>query len=155
MEKIEGFISDKEIKDDGYIVLKIILGKLGYAYSVSYMDAEPKIYLKSMPSFEDVYSYFMSCRAWLLKINKLQDICLSLLFDPYFNELYERLKSDIDNIHPNRLRFLRKQLLEYLANPINHKRHTYGDAEYSDTKIYLENDMYNRSNEVLKIIADR
>jgi hypothetical protein len=45
--------------------------------------------------------------------------------------------------------------MEYLANPVNHKRHTQGNMEYSDTKIYLEKDIYNKSNELLKLIGGR
>ena len=151
MKKIEGFISDKIIKDK-YVIVETYIGKVGFAYS-TYMDSEPKIYLRNMPSFEDVYEYFMSHRSCLLKINKRHDICFSLLFYPYFDKLYEKIKNDISNIPRNRLRFLAKYLLNTLADPIHYKIATQEDMEECYRVYYIENDVYNKSKELLKLIG--
>ena len=119
MNVIDGFISDKVIEGE-YIVLTTY-SKLGFAYSISYRDAVSQVFLKKLPSFMEVYNYFMSCKSQLLKINKSQDICLSLFYNPYFSEFYSKLKTDIGNISKNRLKAIRRLLLAYLADPIQYK----------------------------------
>ncbi|MFA7032491.1 MAG: hypothetical protein WC201_02910 [Bacilli bacterium] len=148
MKKIDGFISDKDI-DGNYLIFETY-GKLGFAYSVSYMDSDPKVYLKKMPTFNEVYAYFMSCKTHFLKINKSQDICLSLFYNPYFEEFYLRLKNDIKNISNNRLKFLKKYLLSDFADPIQYRGIIEMNVE--EKEYYITHDIFNKSKELLQLI---
>lgn len=148
LDSIDGFISDKKIKGN-YLVYDTY-GKIGFAYSVSYMDAEPKVYLKNLPNFENIYQYFLSCNSLFLKLNEKQDICLSLFYKPYFEEFYEKIKVDFKNISKNRRYVLKKFLLADLANPFFYKlilKKVTKDCEY-----YLQHDIFKKSNELLQIL---
>lgn len=152
---IEGFFSDKQI-DNGYIKLDTCL-KVGLAY----ISAENFIlgndggylYLKKIPDFDDVYNYFMSCRSCFLKLNKKQDICLSLLYNPYFEEFYLKLKTDRANIPHNRLNFLKKYLFNDLADPILNK--VIMDHNMTPKEYLIEHDTFNKSNEILKLFNSK
>jgi hypothetical protein len=126
-------------------------GKLGFAYS-TYRDSVPKVYLYELPAFNAVYQYFMSCRSCLLNLNKNQDICLSLFYNPYFDEFYTKLKTDVgmEKVSNNRLKFLKRYLLTYLADLIQNKiamNYETGAKEH-----YIKHDIFNRSSELLKLI---
>lgn len=153
MKKIEGFITDKKVED--YYIVFNTPGQLGFWYSSDiHSGTNVKTYLKELPPFGDVYNYFMSCRFWGLKFNKQQDICLSLFYDPYFIEFYERLKIDAMNISKNRKRFLMKFLLKYLAT-LNHHLHIFdvaGEGIEQMKTLYIEKDMYNKSKELLELL---
>lgn len=144
---IDGYISDKhENKKD---IIYDTYGKLGFAYS-TFRDSNPKVYLKSLPSFESIYNYFMSCRICFLKLNKQQDLCLSLFYNPYFDAFYNRLKKDIKNIVENRKTFLKKYLLSYLADPNYYKAII--DFNMDSKDYYLTHAVYERSNELLLLL---
>lgn len=151
MKDIDGFIADTEIAGE-YIVLDLY-GKLGFSYSVSYIDSNPKLYLKSMPSFDEVYANFMSHKICFLKINLQQDMCLSLFYNPYFEEFYDRVKTDIMKISKNRLKFLRKYLLAYLADPIQFKAKMYYNTP--EKKYFIEHNIYDKSKELIDLINNK
>lgn len=62
--------------------------------------------MHSLPSFDEVYSSFMELKVPLLKYNKEQDICFTLLFNPYFQKLHEKFLIDQSLIKKNRKRYM-------------------------------------------------
>lgn len=112
---IKGVITDLVPKGEYNIELETY-GTLGFAYA-SYMDSSPKLYLKTLPSFNECINYFLNASAPFLKINKKQDICLSLFYNPYFNEFYTTVKKYGSQFPKGRKKFLIKYLLSYLADP--------------------------------------
>ena len=158
MKKIEGIITYEDIKGD-YIVLEPY-GKLASLYSVYDAkggDITAKLYLRAMPSFDDVYNCFMSCSAWFLKMNKTQDICLSLFYNPFFTEFYERIKTDVNGIPKSRLNFLKNNMLNYLADEMQYKiiveemKSLYPSPWFRN--YYIEKDIYNKSKELLELLS--
>jgi hypothetical protein len=153
VKEIKGFITDKEVFGD-YIVFDVF-GYLGFWYSSDiHNGTDVKVYLEEKLSFDDVYSNFMKYRFWGLKFNKKQDICLSLFYNPYFTEFYERVKKDILMISKNRLRFIKCFLLKYLADSTYLQDAVENGMVSELTKNYcIEKDIFNRSKELLSLIA--
>ena len=143
---IEGVITDLVPKGEYNIELETY-GILGFAYA-SYMDSSPKLYLKTLPSFNECINYFLSASAPFLKINKKQDICLSLFYNPYFNELYTIVKEQGRQFPKGRKKFLIKYLLSYLADPIWLKL-TFVDEIREH---FLKYNSFNRSQEMIDIL---
>lgn len=143
---IEGVITDLVPKGEYNIELETY-GTLGFAYA-SYMDSSPKLYLKTLPSFNECINYFLSASAPFLKINKRQDICLSLFYNPYFNELYTIVKKQGRQFPKGRKKFLIKYLLSYLADPIWLKL-TFVDEIREH---FLKYNSFNRSQEMIDIL---
>lgn len=143
---IEGVITDLVPKGEYNIELETY-GTLGFAYA-SYMDSSPKLYLKTLPSFNECINYFLSASAPFLKINKRQDICLSLFYNPYFNELYTIVKEQGRQFPKGRKKFLIKYLLSYLADPIWLKL-TFVDEIREH---FLKYNSFNRSQEMIDIL---
>ena len=143
---IEGVITDLVPKGEYNIELETY-GTLGFAYA-SYMDSSPKLYLKTLPSFNECINYFLSASAPFLKINKKQDICLSLFYNPYFNELYTIVKEQGRQFPKGRKKFLIKYLLSYLADPIWLKL-TFVDEIREH---FLKYNSFNRSQEMIDIL---
>ncbi|MDD4125232.1 MAG: hypothetical protein PHW77_05875 [Eubacteriales bacterium] len=150
---LEGFFSDKHI-DNGFIKLDTCL-KIGLAYisaeNFVLGNADVYLYIKEMPDFEDVYNYFMTCKTKCLKLNKKQDICLSLLYNPYFDKFYYKLKDEMNNLSNSRLKFLKKYLIADLADPIINK--SIIDYDMTPNEYLVKHDIFNRSNELLKLIS--
>ena len=144
---IEGKITDKDFYD--YKIELSTYGKLGFAYS-TYMDSNPKLYLKNLPDFEEIVNYFLSTSVPFLKLDKKQDICLSLFYNPYFTEFYEMIKKNSIKISRGRKRFLIKHLLSYLADPLQYQ----GIIAYCDDERehYIKYDIFNRSKELIDIL---
>ena len=95
----------------------------------------------------------MSCHSFLLKMNERQDICLSLFYNPYFEEFYNRFKNDVQNIPNNRLRFLKRYLLLELSDD-----NKYGgviEKDMRDRDYFIEHDIYNKCKEMLSLIKKR
>lgn len=135
MKHIEWFITDKEIKYD-YIVY-YTPSPISFNYSSDIRSGtDVKTCIKELLSFDDVYKYFMSCKDWHFKRDKNQDICLSLFYCPYFTEFCERLKNEINSISHSRLKFIRKHLLNYLADPIYYKGIVEKDVGGNSLKSY-------------------
>lgn len=143
---IEGVITDLVPKGKYDIELETY-GILGFVYA-SYMDSSPKLYLKTLPSFNECVDYFLHASAPFLKINKRQDICLSLFYNPYFNELYTIVKEQGRQFPKGRKKFLIKYLLSYLADPIWLKL-TFVDEIREH---FLKYNSFNRSQEMIEIL---
>ena len=111
------------------------------------------LFVKDLPSFNTVYDYFLSCKVPFLKINKQQDICLSLFYDPYFNEFYKEIIKDSKSIPEHRKNFLIKYLLSSLSDPIQYQIiNQYCDVE---KKHFLKYDLFNRSKELMQILQSK
>lgn len=153
--KIDGFFAEQNPGND-FCKLSVF-PKVGAAY-ISAENAvlgigDLYLFVKEMPLFEEVYQYFMSCSAMFLKLNKKQDICLSLFYDPYFEQFYHKLKADIKAIRNNRKKFLMKYFLTYLAAPSTYMAYNNYYAE-DDKNHYMSNNMFNRSKELIALFNE-
>jgi hypothetical protein len=150
---IEGFFSDKIIENDLMKYNTCLRIGLAYVSADNFVlgNGDVYLYLKKLPSFDEVYNYFMSCKVFALKLNKQQDMCLSLLYNPYFEEFYNKLIIDIEELPNNRLKFLKKYLLTDLADSIQNK--IIMDYNMSAKEYYIKHDIFNKSNELLKLIS--
>jgi hypothetical protein len=152
VKKINGFITDKKISGD-YVIFDVF-DYLGFWYSSDVQNgADVKLYLERLPSFDDVYLCFMKYRFWGLKFNKKQDICLSLLYNPYFTEFYERVKKDAYFIPKNRKRFIKRFLLKYLADPNYLKSAVENNMVDESVKNYfIDKDIFSKSRELSELL---
>ena len=152
MKHIDGLITDGEV-EKSYISFDTP-GVLGFHYSSDALSGtNVRTYIRSLPSFEDVYYCFLACNDSIFKRNKTQDICLSLFYQPYFTEFYERFKQDVTTWSKERKRAIKKYLLEYLASDAHYK----GIMEFdvggqSLRQFYIEKDICNKSQELMRLM---
>lgn len=152
MKDISGFISDKKVEGD--FIIFDTFGSLGFSYS-TYRDSNPRVYLDKLPDFEVIYKCFMSFKTPMLKMNRIQDICLSLFYNPYFSEFYHRIKLESNVIPFHRKRFLKKYLLKYLADSTT-KQIIVDQNIVTDQKnreLYINQNMYIRSRELIQLLV--
>lgn len=159
MKQIEGFISDQINNDEiGEYVVYRTYRKMMTKYShYDELDPktykEPQLYIKEVPSFDETYEMFMSYNSLNLTKNRAQDICLSLFYNPYFEEIYDKIRKNYKNIPKNKLRYLAKKLFECLADPVQYRIIVEINIFDKPTKnYYIEKDIFNKSNELLKLI---
>lgn len=152
--KIEGTFSSENLF--GYKQF-LAFPKLGERY----MPAEKFIkgigelwlYIKEVPSFETVYNKFMNQIIPCLGINKQQDICLSLFYDPYFDDFYKKVEQFHTEIANNRKRFLKKYFLNFLADETTFK--IFLEVDSKDKENYFQKDMFNKSKQLLNLLSKR
>lgn len=107
------------------------------------------LYVRKVPPFEVIYNYFMSFTA--LKSKKQQDICVSLFYDPYFNEFYETLKKNCAIISKNRKIFLLKNFLLWITAPSTYV--LFDKFMDNDAKeYYFKNNIFNKSKELVSLL---
>lgn len=110
---------------------------------------EVDLYIRKVPPFEVIYNYFMGFTA--LKSTKQQDICMSLFYDPYFNEFYETLKKDYAIISENRKIFLLKNFLLWITAPSTYV--LFDKFMDNDTKeYYFKNNIFYKSKELVNLL---
>ena len=152
--KIEGTFSSENLF--GYKQF-LAFPKLGERY----MPAEKFVkgigelwlYIKEVPSFETVYNKFMNQIIPCLGINKQQDICLSLFYDPYFDDFYKKVEQFYTEIANNRKRFLIKNFLNFLADETTFK--IFLEVDSKDKENYFQKDMFNKSKQLLNLLSKR
>lgn len=109
-----------------------------------------------MPSFEEVLSTFMNESVKIFRSNKNLDICLSLFYNPYFNEFYNKIKQCYFQIGARKKKYLIKNMLKYLADDIYYKiivvMNAYGDKL---SNYYIKKDIYAKSKELLRLIDNK
>lgn len=153
MKKINGFFSDKII-EDGYMNFNS-LASIGFFYSSDIRNGtNVRVYLKELPKFDVLYDFFLSSNKNIFFRNKNLDICLSLFYDPYFLEFYNRLKSDIELniISLKNLKYIKKYMLDYLANPYHFHSIVEENLCGDDLRnYYKEKDLFNKSKELLNL----
>lgn len=150
--KIEGTFSNENIF--GYKRF-LVYPKIGERY----MSAEKFVkgigelylYIKEVPSFETVYNKFMSQKIPYLGISKQQDICLSLFYDPYFDNFYKKVEQFHGEIANNRKKFLINYFLNFLADESTLKM--FLEADSKEKENYFQKDMFNKSKQLLNLMS--
>jgi hypothetical protein len=156
MKKICGVLTDKSSKS-GRLVLSTY-GYLGFWYSSDiHNGTSVKLNLNELPKFQYVYDFFMSRRFFGLKLDKSQDICLSLFFNPYFDEFCEYMEGNICTISMSRLRFLVKHFFQPLADTAQYKLIVEDDAVEDKflRSWYLQKNIQTRSLKLIELIKTR
>lgn len=98
----------------------------------------------------------MKYKIGLLKMNKTQDICLSLFYNPFFTEFYEKIKANVNGISTNRLNFLKNNMLKYLADDTQYEIIVKRNMKFISPWLrnyYIEKDIYNKSKELLELMS--
>lgn len=161
MKKIEGLISDQvdEKSSEKYIVFHTY-GSLSRKYShYNEFDEKtyknPHLYVPSLPPFEEVYKSFVSLSRFPFIHGKAKDVCLSLFYNPYFDEFYGKMKREVHNLSWYQKVFLKNHMLKYLANRVQYEMIVKLKANVfpSRREHYVKKDIYEKSNELLKIIG--
>ena len=92
----------------------------------------------------------------IFRSNKNLDICLSLFYDPYFNEFYNKIKQCYFQIGTRKKKYLIKNMLKYLADDIYYKiivvMNAYGDRL---SNYYIKKGIYAKSKELLRLIDNK
>ena len=151
---IDGVITDT--KPVGEFIQLNICPKIGLKYISAknfVIGSNVFLFIKEIPPFDAVYEYFLSCSAPLLKMNKKQDICLTLFYDPYFNEFYEAIINNVNNISKNRKNFIIKYLLSYLADPLKYQ--VISELNTAEKEHYLKYDLFNRSKKLIQLLNQK
>lgn len=155
--KIEGTFSSDTLNE--YPICLDTYGYLGLKYTKNLMEDDDKdmyLFLKKLPSFEEVFSTFMNESVKIFRSNKNLDICLSLFYNPYFNEFYNKIKQCYFQMGARKKRYLINNMLKYLA----------GDIHYNDIVVmnlcgdrlsnyYIKKDIYAKSKELLRLIDNK
>ena len=152
--KIEGIFSSDTLNE--YPICLDTYGYLGLKYTKNLMEDDDKdmyLFLKKLPSFEEVFNIFMNESVKIFRSNKNLDICLSLFYNPYFNEFYNKIKQCYFQIGARKKKYLIKNMLKYLADDIYYKiivvMNAYGDRL---SNYYIKKDIYAKSKELLSLI---
>ena len=119
---LDALISDRGNPDDEKYDSYITLAPVGFWYQHA-RDSDVRLYAAKGISFHDVLSCFLDARILMLnsgavRLNKKIDCCISLFFYPYFPEFYDTIKREIEIIPRRKLKYLRRKLLAYLADPM-------------------------------------
>lgn len=162
MKEIAGIISDQidENNSREYIVFhtyrKMMTKYSHYDEFDSKTYKEPQLYIKELPSFDETYELFLSYNSFNLTKNIAQDICLSLFFNPYFEEIYDKIRKNYKSIPKDRLRCLTKNLFECLADPAQYQIIVeFNVFDKTPRNYYAEKDIFNKSKELLKLINSK
>jgi len=159
MKKFEGFISDQvdESKSDEYLVFHTF-GSMEIKYShYNEFDEKtyknPQLYMRVLPSFEEVYESFVSLSKFPFVHGKAKDVCLSLLYNPYFEEFYDKMKKEFRNLSWYQKKLLENHMLKYLADRVQYGMIVELNANFfpSTREYYVKKDIYNKSRELLSI----
>ena len=155
--KIEGTFSCDILSK--YPICLDTYGYLGLKYTKNLMEDDDKdmyLFLKKLPNFEEVFSTFMNESVKIFRSNKNLDICLSLFYDPYFDEFYNKIKQCYFQIGARKKKYLIKNMLKYLADDIYYKiivvMNAYGDML---SNYYIKKDIYAKSKELLRLIDNK
>lgn len=155
--KIEGIFSSDTLNE--YPICLDTYGYLGVKYTKNLMEDDDKdmyLFLKKLPSFEEVFNIFMNESVKIFRSNKNLDICLSLFYNPYFNEFYNKIKQCYFQIGARKKKYLIKNMLKYLADDIYYKiivvMNAYGDRL---SNYYIKKDIYAKSKELLRLIDNK
>lgn len=155
--KIEGIFSSDTLNE--YPICLDTYGYLGVKYTKNLMEDDDKdmyLFLKKLPSFEEVFSTFMNESVKIFRSNKNLDICLSLFYDPYFNEFYNKIKQCYFQIGTRTKKYLINNMLKYLADDIH-----YNDIVVMNwcgdrlRNYYIKKDIYAKSKELLRLIDNK
>ena len=131
------------------------------AETVSNMDVyasnikgQVKLCLKELPKFDDVYELFITTKCPIFRENDQLNICLSLFYNPYFDEFYKKVKNEIMNIPKKQLKYLKNNFLDILAGKIYYNIVFKNDILKSDPirDYFIEKDIFNKSRELLVLI---
>lgn len=155
--KIEGIFSSDTLNE--YPICLDTYGYLGVKYTKNLMEDDDKdmyLFLKKLPSFEEVFNIFMNESVKIFRSNKNLDICLSLFYDPYFDKFYNKIKQCYFQIGARKKKYLIKNMLKYLADDIYYKiivvMNAYGDKL---SNYYIKKDIYAKSKELLRLIDNK
>lgn len=155
--KIEGIFSSDTLNE--YPICLDTYGYLGLKYTKNLIEDDDKdmyLFLKKLPSFEEVFNIFMNESVKIFRSNKNLDICLSLFYNPYFNEFYNKIKQCYFQIGARKKKYLIKNMLKYLADDIYYKiivvMNAYGDRL---SNYYIKKDIYAKSKELLRLIDNK
>ena len=155
--KIEGTFSCDILSK--YPICLDTYGYLGLKYTKNLMEDDDKdmyLFLKKLPNFEEVFSTFMNESVKIFRSNKNLDICLSLFYDPYFNEFYNKIKQCYLQMGARKKRYLINNMLKYLADDIHYNdivvMNLCGDRL---SNYYIKKDIYAKSKELLRLIDNK
>lgn len=155
--KIEGIFSCDTLSE--YPICLDTYGYLGLKYTKNLIEDDDKdmyLFLKKLPSFEEVFNIFMNESVKIFRNNKNLDICLSLFYDPYFDEFYNKIKQCYFQIGARKKKYLVKNMLKYLADNIHYKgivvMNMCGDRL---SNYYIKKDIYAKSKELLRLIDNK
>lgn len=155
--KIEGTFSCDILSK--YPICLDTYGYLGLKYTKNLMEDDDKdmyLFLKKLPNFEEVFSTFMNESVKIFRSNKNLDICLSLFYDPYFNEFYNKIKQCYFQMGARKKRYLINNMLKYLADDIHYNdivvMNLCGDRL---SNYYIKKDIYAKSKELLRLIDNK
>lgn len=155
--KIEGIFSCDTLNE--YPICLDTYGYLGLKYTKNLMEDDDKdmyLFLKKLPSFEEVFNIFMNESVKIFRSNKNLDICLSLFYNPYFNEFYNKIKQCYFQKGARKKKYLIKNMLKYLADDIH-----YNDIVVMNwcgdrlSNYYIKKDIYAKSKELLRLIDNK
>lgn len=157
--KIEGIFSSDTLSEypiclDTYGIMESKYSK--YPMGEVIDNKETNLLLKKLPSFEEVFSTFMNESVKIFRSNKNLDICLSLFYNPYFNEFYNKIKQCYFQMGARKKRYLINNMLKYLADDIHYNdivvMNLCGDRL---SNYYIKKDIYAKSKELLRLIDNK
>ncbi len=147
---IKGKISEQHLEES--VSNYSMAGTLASKHS-TYRDSIPRIYLFENYSFNDVYSNFLKLHPIKSLFGYHKDIVISLCFNPYFSEFYNRVIDDYKRITPTQKKMLYNGFLKHysLKSTKSFIETEESLAEKDIQNIYIKTSAYNKCKELINL----
>jgi hypothetical protein len=146
----KGKISEEKLLNKSFVYS--LSGTLAYKYS-TYRDSVPKIYLENKYSFDYIYTELFEKKSKLYSFGSKKDILISMCFNPYFEDFYERVKKNHQSISKRQKRMLYNGFLKHysLESTMLLMHNEIDLVEKDIQKIYVDCKAYKRCNELITL----
>lgn len=149
--QIEGVFSGDELDD--YPVCLNTYGQMGLKYAKN-LDENVHLNLKEIPVFESILDVYIKESGAVFKNHKILDICLSLFYLPYFEELYSNIMQYGNQFSKRGKKYLIQNMLNYLADDMQYEIIVKRDMiDHNVREYYIQKGIYEKSKEMIKILG--
>lgn len=153
------FISDTVDAAPAGFVSYPVAALIGRRYETR-QDSVPRVYAPAGVTFNEVWYAFLAGRIafldlGLIRYRKMLDCCLSLLCQPFFDDLYRQIKNAIGGIPKRKRKTIEKKILRFYADPVRLatvELLTSKGAKVIGHEFNLEHDVYGKSRELIDLI---
>lgn len=124
-------------------------------YTTNIFEGGLFAYKENDVDFEELITYFLSYNFFPLKFifkTPKIDACISLLALPYFDELYQFVKSNYRSIDKTHLKVLKSRIFDDYGSDYNHSIIMGWGRKCLDTPYYIEHQCHEKSKEIITLI---
>ena len=153
------FISDTVDAAPAGFVSYPVAALIGRRYETR-LESNVRVYAPAGTDFNEVWYAFSVGRVGfldlgLIRYRKMMDCCLSLLYQPFFDDLYRQIKNAIGGIPKRKRKTIEKKILRFYVDPKRLaivKLLTERGAPVAGYDFFEEHGVYEKSKELLDLI---